>query len=493
MPEEGSWGENDWEGNPYNKKNGGPCEGPEDFFKSEKAKEYYMKKLKYIVSRWGYSPNILAFELWNEYNAPAEWVKEMAGYVEEIDPQGHIITTSNGYPWGDIFNEGAVWDLEEVGIITKHIYGGQRITDVVKAAILLSEEYAAKYKKPFLVSEIGIEGSKDDKYYDPDGKGTALHNYLWATSLSGGLGGGMNWWWDTYIRPYKLWPHYKALSLFLDGVDWNARKVKRPGYTQIRGLDREKAERKYSDMAIKPIDRFGWMRSNEYAVLNNGELRGAIPTKYVYGSKRAKYGGEHKYLVDYPSDGKFVITIGKVSEEGNLIVAVDGKEAINRQFTVGPGEGPWQRSMYIKREKIYQCVYNEDIEIDIKKGKHTIVIENSGKDWLSVKKIILTNYIDDSYANARCLGWQVGEDMLFWVQNREFAWKTYLKEKVPGKIKGAYFHVMELDQEKYNIEVWDTRRGKMTSKEEKRPMDGILRVDLPDFSEDIAIKVRRVE
>ncbi len=83
--------------------------------------------------------------------------------------------------------------------------------------------------------------------------------------------------------------------------------------------------------------------------------------------------------------------------------------------------------------------------------------------------------------------------MLFWVQNREFAWKTYLKEKVPGKIKGAYFHVMELDQEKYNIEVWDTRRGKMTSKEEKRPMDGILRVDLPDFSEDIAIKVRRVE
>ena len=61
------WGGNDaWKSNPYNFTNGGPCISPNAFFTNTTARALYQKRLRYLVARYGYSPNLLAWEFFNE-------------------------------------------------------------------------------------------------------------------------------------------------------------------------------------------------------------------------------------------------------------------------------------------------------------------------------------------------------------------------------------------------------------------------------------------
>lgn len=100
---EGSWVTNEWQSNPYNKANGGMSETPADFFRGERERMLLKQRLRYIVARWGYSPNILSWELCNEVYAVRvdkevlrDWHAEMAGYLRQEDLGRHMVTTSAG-------------------------------------------------------------------------------------------------------------------------------------------------------------------------------------------------------------------------------------------------------------------------------------------------------------------------------------------------------------------------------------------------------------
>lgn len=55
-----------WNENPWNVANGGFLKRPEDFFIDETARALTRRKYRYIAARWGYSPAILSWELFNE-------------------------------------------------------------------------------------------------------------------------------------------------------------------------------------------------------------------------------------------------------------------------------------------------------------------------------------------------------------------------------------------------------------------------------------------
>jgi endo-1,4-beta-mannosidase len=97
----------EWAHNLYNTANGGPCADPWDFWTDEIPKQYYRQVLRYFVARWGYSTNVLAWELWNEWHElewhtsqfnVAEgiaWHQEMGAYLKSLD-SNHMVTTSMG-------------------------------------------------------------------------------------------------------------------------------------------------------------------------------------------------------------------------------------------------------------------------------------------------------------------------------------------------------------------------------------------------------------
>jgi len=492
MEEKGTWREGRWNENPYNAANGGPCAAPGDFFTSPEAKKFYRERARYLVSRYGYSPNILALELWNEYNAPAAWIKEMAQYIRSVNPHGQMITTSMGYPYGQAFDDSAVWKLKELDIIALHEYGNATRRETVPSIVQKSHAIAFMYSKPLVFSEFGIDFDKDDKNYDPGGEGVALHNSLWASAMSGAFATAMNWWWESYIRPRDLYYHYRGISYFLEGTNWDSRRAVFADTGPVRLKDARDTEKARGDVTIVPEDKWKRIGISEFIVQSNGDLAGGgTPNMYLHGSAKKKLQVSHKFNVEYPEDGKFVMRIGTVSQGGHLRVTMDGRDIYEREFPAGPGDGPWKRSVYLKKWNIYQCVYDTEIEIDIPRGSHTITLSNKGKDWIGIEKITLKGYIDPSLANARCLGMAVGDEVLLWVQNKDSNWRNAFDGIEPGLVKGAFLEVNDLADGRYRVEWWDTYRGDVILEEKIWARNGMARIDIPEFRRDLACKIRK--
>lgn len=177
-----------WESNPYNVKNGGFLQNPEDFFTNPQARALTRRKLRYILARWGYSPHILAWELFNEvegtdagngklWNDIAMWHREMTLFLRQHDGYQHLITTS-AYPGLPLDNP--IW--ETVDYVQQHTYP----TDVIGALLNLPTNGGKRLEKPFFVGEFSASGLKD-------ADGLALHNGLWASLTSGASGAAQYW------------------------------------------------------------------------------------------------------------------------------------------------------------------------------------------------------------------------------------------------------------------------------------------------------------
>jgi len=200
---------NCWQWNPYNVANGGPCQTPGEFWTNEEARKLYKQRLRYYIARWGWDANVLSWEFWNEVNAPAPWVDEMAKHFETIDPYAHLVTTTYG--------TGAVWEIPEVDYTQAHMYGSDESHPSTTPHVAnLSRGYTTRWAKPFMLGEFGIDWKRSDTSHDPDGIGTSLHNGLWASVMTRSFGTAAIWYWDGYVHPKNLYHEYTNIRRFAD-------------------------------------------------------------------------------------------------------------------------------------------------------------------------------------------------------------------------------------------------------------------------------------
>lgn len=210
---------------PYWTEHGGFCREGRDFFAKAEARNWTKRKYRYAVSRWGYSPNILAWELWNEMDyaladkdLAMEWTREMAVFLRSVDPNPRMITTSLGM--NNVWPE--LWKMPELDFVQIHSYirrlGSVFTRSELDAAAYVRHEIARvdDFGKPYLLSEFGYLVTKDDPGMNAvDKTGIHLHNALWSSALSGAAGTCMLWWWDTYIEKNNLYYHFESLTKFL--------------------------------------------------------------------------------------------------------------------------------------------------------------------------------------------------------------------------------------------------------------------------------------
>jgi hypothetical protein len=194
---------NQWEIHNYNKKNGGPADNPTEFFTLKESREKYKNRLRYIVARWGYSPNIAAWEFFNEidnaaftrsdsiripHEAITNWHKEMATYLKEIDPYDHIVTTSVSHREID-----GLYALNALDLNQMHIY---KRTKQIPDGII---SYTQMYNKPFSWGEFGYEWdwnkdfTKIAKEFDHDFKIGLWYGLFSPTPIL-----PMTWWWEFF-------------------------------------------------------------------------------------------------------------------------------------------------------------------------------------------------------------------------------------------------------------------------------------------------------
>jgi hypothetical protein len=280
-----NWQTNGWNGNPYNAARGGPLARPQAIVTDPEARAYFQRRLNYIVNRWGYSPNLLAWEWWNEVNlagipdeALIPWLQEMTAYLRERDVNRHL--TTNSYA---ILDLSPIWQLPELDIIQKHEYASQvsalnlDLGDRAAPDLRLLAESAPP--KPILLGEFGYGG---EDYGDTvaDKTGIHLHNGIWATTFAGYAGSGMYWFWDIYVEPYRLWYHFRGLERFLEGEDL-------AGYQTFSPLQITRAQGEPGPavgLGLRGEKVLVWLRSDAYTVQASldAQQRGkATPLAYI--------------------------------------------------------------------------------------------------------------------------------------------------------------------------------------------------------------------
>jgi len=489
MAEKGYWREERWSLNPYNVKNGGPCATPDDFWTNEEAKKLYKRKLRYIISRWGYSSHVLAFELWNEMNAPKEWVKEMAGYIKENDPYGHMVTTSVGYPFDKkhLYNESEIWELKEIDYTQNHLYGYHgNIKDVAKAVSAKCLQMTEKYRKPCLLAEFGLDFGSDDIRYDRSGEGTHLRNALWASVMSRAFGTAMTHW-KEYVDKKNLYYLFKAVSNFVKDIEWIDGRWE---MAKVDGLKLGSYTKQYSDFVIACEGDWGETGGEEITIRREGVVEGKI-NQFVHGMlKKDDLRFMPIFYVDYPGNGKLILEVDSVAQGADITVYIDGKSVWKHSFLPGPGKGEWKSCKLDNKYDIYIARYDKKYEIDVPAGKHDIRIENTGKDWLRLRSITLTRYRDESVPFVRVLGLSREGEAILWIQNRESNWNNiYMKKNEIKPVDNFSFNLLGLSDGEYSIEWWDTSLGKVMLRKKAICRNGRLPITPPEIYTDIACKI----
>jgi len=233
-----SWGDsgycsNCWsDRNPFNSTRGGPISTPFQFFTNSTAIRKTKNIIKYIISRWGYATNLVAWELWNEVNQiqkfnpslkpPSNydndilnWHATMYNYIRSIDPFKHLITTS--YAGG--INSNNISVFKKMDFTQSHVYEPpitNRNADFQNKFYYVVHYSTSTINKPFLAGEWGGTDININKQYDP--KGLDMHNSLWSSSFSTSLGAAINWYWDSYVNRQDLYHLYKPMSIFMNSL-----------------------------------------------------------------------------------------------------------------------------------------------------------------------------------------------------------------------------------------------------------------------------------
>lgn len=191
----------DWYGNnyPWVEDDFGYCyqhelglKEPGEFLTNETAIEFYKKKLRYIMSRWGYSKAIGVVELMNEINLVFEfehpkermnWQKEIAQYLKNDLKISYPISVNYGGP-PDIEKGDSSYYLNEIDLITLNEYRNPGS----RANLIKHQENYSAIQKPFMFSEIGtingLNGCESFSEWRKD---------MWMTGLCGMAGIGMEW------------------------------------------------------------------------------------------------------------------------------------------------------------------------------------------------------------------------------------------------------------------------------------------------------------
>ncbi|MFH0989547.1 MAG: cellulase family glycosylhydrolase [bacterium] len=232
----GYFKENRWLASPYNRMNGGPCANEADLFTDPEAKEYYKKKYKYIVSRYGASAHLAAWEFFNEADLMAgqsipinRWHIEMAEYVKSIDVHKRLVSSSSTRKYIEKLVD--AFKSPATDFVMFHEYNTLNMAPYV---IDLHEAATEYYQKPVILGEFGIEFRGGDRTFKADSQHIGLHNGIWAGWFSETPVVPMSWWWDNYIDAHNLWHEYAALTRFAQSMEFEGKhlafKTLDPGY-----------------------------------------------------------------------------------------------------------------------------------------------------------------------------------------------------------------------------------------------------------------------
>lgn len=486
----GFFNEGLWEVNPLNAANGGPCAKPDEVWTNESARKLYRQRLRYVAARYGWRSSLFAWEFWNEAKAPAPWVQEMAQFLKgegpfagaPADPYKHLVSNTWGAP--------DVWRLPEVDFTQTHHYGEGNIPDSGPVIHADAAGFRA-YGKPHLMAEFGIDWRSSDDKYDASFQGVNLHNGLWASALSGNAGGAMIWYWDSYVHPGKLYPHFAALRKFTDAIPWE----KGPWNSLAMDAPTAKVDTEtWRDLVLMPVQSWAKNEHTGYTVKPLDSANDTPLPTFLYGPLKPELRTPLVFNVNYATNGRFEVHVNAVSGGATLQIRLDGVSKFDKAFSATPpdkeGVTPEYESTKLRPEyKSYEARFNKRYGIDVPSGAHTITVDVTDGDWLNTSSYTFTKYISSRYPHMNAYGITNGTMACLWLQNAGHTWKAVRDNTPAAPITNATVTVRGLPPGQYACTWWDTAKGEPMRTDPATCADNALVLAIPDLDTDIAARV----
>lgn len=446
-----------WNDNPWNVANGGFLQSPAAFFTNARARELTKRKLRYIVARYGYSPHIMAWELWNEvqfsnaaqtgkWDDVAAWHREMTNFLHAQDAYHHLITTSSDAP-------PAVY--APVDYYQYHSYPIYQIP-VLSRAHFESQEWPAK---PWFVGEFGPDQSKDR----PDE--WTLHSGLWAGLMSDAAGAAQYWEGDRVERD-NLYFHFAALSAFLKQSDFGRHDAQSP--TQSAPIVIATPEK----TALKLTLNGGWgaAKQSEFDLSDADAIAafGQLPSYFQGENHRDLNPVPLQLHFNLPKPAILTLTLAQVAKAGAHLRVASGGVAVDYPFAATEED----------------TKLNRVISIPVEAGPQTVTLENSGQDWIVLGDLTIPDAAPTLDGRARASNdWVMG-----WFYNR-----AGIESATPPSLAGGTATIATLAAGDYRVTWWDTLAGQPLKTETVRADNNGLRLQIPSIARDIAVWAQRAK
>lgn len=236
-----------WRSHPYNKANGGPCSSRRMLITCPANRAAVKARLAFASDRWGGSPAIFAWDLWNEMHpahgggdpaAAAPFIEDVGTWLRRFETErhgrAHLQTVSVFGP--ELLNHPVlaepIFRHPCLDFASTHLYESGTIDaprDTVAPAIAVGRLMRAAIRdtddfRPVLDTEHGpIHSFKDRKRTLPEAFDDEYFRHIqWAHLASGGAGGGMRW---PNRHPHVLTHGMRraqaVLSRFVQQIDWS--------------------------------------------------------------------------------------------------------------------------------------------------------------------------------------------------------------------------------------------------------------------------------
>ncbi len=426
-----------WDMNPYNAARGGFLQTPQEFFTNAQAKTLTKRKLRYSVARWGYSPSIMAWELWNEvqfadtardgqWDVISGWHDEMAAYLRAQDVNKHLVTTSSEIP---------VQVYRSMDYFQHHDYP----QDIIATARNPQNLEAQAIAKPNFGAEAGMG----------DVQPYGMHALLWASIMSNQSGASQPWFWDVIARQdlYSVFtPVQKFLTMTQIARRDNFKKIEPPV-----------ASSTLADLILRPrrgngaSDQFEFVIGSEGAPANFSGLTAFFPGQNTPVPPRRGGGGgaapaapaaqgaapakmtPHAlvFKVNYPQANQMTINAGRVSPGGaRLKVSVDSQVVADQDLAPSPLAAPGAGAGAGAGAGGGANVNGPAIVVQIPAGAHSITLENTGQDGVTIRDFTFANTIKALTA----YGLMDEQGAALWIYNRGQIFSPDATKTISGEL-----------------------------------------------------------
>jgi hypothetical protein len=408
--------DSNWADNPYNSAVGGFLSNATQFFTDTTAKALTKRKYRYIVARWGYSPGIMAWELFNEvqftdaaqngqWSIVGAWHDEMAQFIRSQDPYQHLITTSSEVTQ-------PIWN--QCDYYQHHDYPSDLITALRDPQGVPNGQPV----KPIFGGECGLQSTVQWGVNAP----------LWAGLMSAQTGISQPWYWDR-IEPNREYGNFRAVSDFVavSGVAYQESLTK--SIPTVTGGP-------LSQLSFAPGGGWSTAAQDTFTVGSAAPDGIGSAPNYLQGDyHRSMTPNGYTFLVNYGQAGTFSVQVLNIAASGaGLRIQLDSVVQTNIAW---PGTGS-------------DASTNFAASIAVPAGAHTIKIDNPGLDWINLGNITLNPYVPLLAAYA------IGNTNFnaTWIWHRTNVYRATATSPVTGTVA-----VGGLRPGTYSATWWDTFAG----------------------------------